>query len=249
MNEYRPIYRLSIEHDYFKDKSCRGISVRIASPGMELMRRRGLLLRQTAVNEWTLLCRSGSAGVDPETDVLTFDLHLTDPAFPLFTDWQAFEPQKSYSLRLPAETPEASEAILQTDGRGSIGAGFCKAELHFTAGMPDHDLLRFHARKFCWEYFFIARNGDFTNGSGLALREAKGLLGFTGFEPVEFMGGKAWRTVSEEPVAVCESYGYQLSLQEETARSHIVRLRNVPHPLVGNHLGAPDGVLRQVCYF
>lgn len=249
MNEYRPIYSLSIEHDYYMDKACRSIDIRVSPPGVELMRRRGLLFRQMAINEWAILSGKTNASMDTDIDVLTFDMYLSDPTFVLFTEWQAFEPQKAYSLHLPMASPET---VFEISGKRGIGSGFCRAQLHFTKEMSTHDTLVFHAKKQYWEYFFVARNEHLGNGGRLTLKEAKGELAFSTFEPVELLGRKAWRTISAEPVALRERYGYSLSLFEEmpdAACSHIVRMKNLPHPVAGSHLGGQDGFLRQICYF
>ena len=64
MGTYRPLYSLRVEHDYYDNLACRALAFRLKAGGVDLCRRRGLLFRQTAVNEWTLLYDCDSAGVD-----------------------------------------------------------------------------------------------------------------------------------------------------------------------------------------
>ena len=47
MSSYSPLYTLSIRHGYFDDGLCRAFSCTPAPSGQEIMRRRGLLFRQT----------------------------------------------------------------------------------------------------------------------------------------------------------------------------------------------------------
>lgn len=79
MEIYKPLYRITIEHDYFNNRACPALSLRITSQGLQLARQRTLLFRQTAVNEWTLLYDSTDPGVDTERDMLEFSLNITDP--------------------------------------------------------------------------------------------------------------------------------------------------------------------------
>ena len=102
MGTYRPLYSLRVEHDYYDNLACRALAFRLKAGGVDLCRRRGLLFRQTAVNEWTLLYDCDSAGVDTSSDKVEAELCITDPAFVLFTDWAALRPENAYTLELPA---------------------------------------------------------------------------------------------------------------------------------------------------
>ena len=86
MGTYRPLYSLRVEHDYYDNLACRALAFRLKAGGVDLCRRRGLLFRQTAVNEWTLLYDCDSAGVDTSSDKVEAELCITDPAFVLFTE-------------------------------------------------------------------------------------------------------------------------------------------------------------------
>ena len=101
MSSYSPLYTLSIRHGYFDDSLCRAFSCTPAPSGQELMRRRGLLFRQTDAGSWTVLCDTAGSGPDTGTDVLELDLAITDPQFVLYTLWENFCPTAAYSLALP----------------------------------------------------------------------------------------------------------------------------------------------------
>lgn len=161
MGTYRPLYSLRVEHDYYDNLACRALAFRLKAGGVDLCRRRGLLFRQTAVNEWTLLYDCDSAGVDTSSDKVEAELCITDPAFVLFTDWAALRPENAYTLELPAsrDTVEATEAIRESADRRRIGSGFCSVSILMTekilaaAQKEKHKTctLRFHAPQCKWE--------------------------------------------------------------------------------------------------
>lgn len=64
MESYRILYRIRIGHDYFDGKPCPALQCRLTPQGEALAHRRGLLFRQTAPGEWTLLFRQ-----EPDTIV------------------------------------------------------------------------------------------------------------------------------------------------------------------------------------
>lgn len=163
MGTYRPLYSLRVEHDYYDNLACRALAFRLKAGGVDLCRRRGLLFRQTAVNEWTLLYDCDSAGMDTSSDKVEAELCITDPAFVLFTDWAALRPENAYTLELPAsrDTVEAAEAIRESADRRRIGSGFCSVSILMTekilaaAQKEKHKTctLRFHAPQCKWELY------------------------------------------------------------------------------------------------
>lgn len=108
MGTYRPLYSLRVEHDYYDNLACRALAFRLKAGGVDLCRRRGLLFRQTAVNEWTLLYDCDSAGVDTSSDKVEAELCITDPAFVLFTDWAALRPENAYTLMRNSVLPSGA---------------------------------------------------------------------------------------------------------------------------------------------
>ena len=162
MESYRILYRIRIGHDYFDGKPCPALQCRLTPRGEALAYRRGLLFRQTAPGEWTLLFRQEP---DTKNDVLSLDLFVADPKFTLYTAWDGFQPSAAYSLELPAaeETVEAATAIRTTGNKRAIGSGFCTLHLRLTdelvkaagAGRPMQAVLHFKEAAVQWEYLFI----------------------------------------------------------------------------------------------
>lgn len=81
MSTYRPLYSFRIEHDYFVGGICRALQCAVLPSGQELMTQRGLQLRQTAQNEWTVLYDADGAGVDTASDAIALGLSISDLAF------------------------------------------------------------------------------------------------------------------------------------------------------------------------
>ena len=222
MESYSILYRIRATHDYFDGKPCPSLQCRLTPQGEALAHRRGLLFRQTAVGEWTLL----SDNLPAEDDVLTLDLFLTDPAFMLYTAWQGFQPSAAYGLELPAaeEETDAATVIRPTDKKRGIGSGFCTVTLRMTK-----------------ELLEAAKAGK-PMQAVLCFRSA--------FKECETYGQIALRTVSRSRIPMRQSYGCKLRLTaQDEGRQKRILLKQVPPPQPGQFADAGKGILRQVCYY
>ncbi len=255
MESYRILYRVKVVHDYFDGKPCTAFHCRLTPQGELLARRRGLLFRQTAADEWALLFHAAPA----ESDVLTMDLFLADPAFSLYTAWEDFRPSATYELVLPAsaESIEATGAILPTDRKRRLGAGFCTVALRLSeemleqaeAGKPMQSVLHFPAPSVRWEYLFVSLSSSVMKASQLALEDTTGTVAFSDFEAQTAYGREVYLTVSTSLVPMRETYGCRLRLTErEAGKRKRVLLSHVDFPLPGRFLNAGKGVIRQICY-
>jgi len=256
MGDYHILYRIKVVHDYFGNRPCTALQCRPTPQGWAPARRRGLLFRQTAEDEWTLFSYAAPA----EGDVLTMDLSLADPAFPLYTAWEGFRPSAAYVLELPASagTIEAAVAIRQADRKRGIGSGFCTVALRLTkemqelaeAGTPQQALLHFPAPSARWEYLFVPRPASGMDASRLVLEDTAGTVEFSAFTVQSAYGREAYRTVSESPVPMRETYGCSLRLAERgEGKRRRVFLPCVDPPQPGRLLSEEKGILRQVCYY
>ena len=257
MESYRILYRIRIGHDYFDGKPCPALLCRLTPQGEALAHRRGLLFRQAAPGEWTLLFRQEP---DTQNDVLTLDLSLADPKFTLYTAWDGFQPPAAYSLELPMaeETVEAATAIRPTGKKRAIGSGFCTLSLRLTpemveaadSGQPMQTVLHFNVAAAQWEYLFIPNGEDSVQPSPLQLEDASGKVQFTAFKECEAYGRKAWVTRSKSRIPMCPAYPCKLRLTVQNGgRQKRVLLSQVAPPEPGRYLDAQRGILRQVCYY
>ena len=262
MSTYRPLYSFRIEHDYFVGGICRALQCIVLPSGQELMTQRGLLLRQTAQNEWTVLYDADGAGVDTASDAIALGLSISDPAFVLYTEWQGFSPSVSYRLDLPLANGNAfaSEVIVDTENKRRIGMPLCTITLRLTEnlwqaavkGTPKCDTIKFKVPERYWEYILIKQSNhrEFPLEQ-LRLYTDKNLLTFNSFEKTNEFGRDAYRTVSEKAVPIRERYDFRLNLiatPENSNRQKQILLRNVEHPKPGQIKSDADK-LRQVCYF
>lgn len=197
MESYRILYRIHIEHDYFDGKPCPALQCRLMPQGEALAHRRGLLFRQTASGEWTLLFRQEP---DTKNDELLLDLFMADPKFTLYTAWEGFQPSATYSLELPGkkEIIEAAIAIQPTEKKRTIGSGFCTLHLRLTDelvkaaenGQPIQEILHFKESALQWEYLFISNGEQSVPPGQLKLEDAAGKVQFTTFKECKVYGRK-----------------------------------------------------------
>lgn len=262
MGSYRSLYSIRVEHDYFDGNICRAIRCRISPEGAELWRRRGLLFRQTAENEWTVVYDASGAGVDTACDTLLMELDIADPGFVLYTEWADFHPAAAYGLELPLknESFDAAKVIRETAPKRSIGAGFCQIRIRMTEKlfaaaqkkMPMSCTLQFHAPAHRWEYLFFPHDGGKPEPEKLRLEETGGRLTFPAFEMADEYGLNGVRTASEEAVPMREHYAFRLRLTSATggdSRPRRVLLKHLQPPEPGRYLSPELDRLRQVCYY
>jgi len=261
MGAYERLYSLRILHDYFDGAVCRAVQCRPTASGAELMRRRRWIFKRTADNEWAVFYDPSGAGPDIGADRLSFELRLAEPDFVLYTQWPTFRPDAAYRLNLPSGggVLEATEAIVASEERRTIGSGCCVATLALTeetigtarAGTPLGCTLRFHAPAYKWEYLFLPESDTALDCQTLCLEavDGKNPYRFSSFEQVQAFDRAAYRTTSEEAIPLRESYGFRLRLSSSTGANRPKRtlLRDVPPPIPGRHRSAGPEFIRQVC--
>lgn len=258
MESYLRLYRITVRHDYFGESPCPLLRLRPSSEGETLMRRRGMMFREEAAGTWSLFFTEEP---DTEKDVMLLDLSIADPMFVLYTDWSGFRPTDSYDLRLPASEGQldATAAIAHTDRKRSIGSGFCTVALRLTeelvqaarSGKPEEVVLQFHAPKKRWEYLFFPQTEESIDGKQLLLEDMTGSVAFSPFTRCKAYGREAWRTVSENPVAMRTTYRCRLrltALRGNGKQKHVL-LSHVEPPQPGRYTSKDKEMLRQVCYF
>ena len=254
---YRPLYILRAEHDFFQDGICRALRFRISPEGADLWRRRALLLRQLDVNEWAVLYDSDGAGVDTVSDALLLEMDLEDPAFVLYTKWDGLRPDSAYTLDLPADGPDTAALFREASPKRKIGAGFCRVRIRLAGelveaaqkGEPMRFTMHFHAPECRWEYLVVPR-ADAPGEGKYILEEGDGKLHFSPFKSVRMYGRDMLRSVSREAVPMRERYGYKLKLSlttgDEGGRKQPV-LKRVDPPEPGRFMDTEPGLCRQVC--
>lgn len=256
MENYRILFRIRISHDYFNKRPCDFLHCILAPEGIILSKRRNLIFRQTAPNEWIVLyCQEP----DPD-DFLTFYLYIKDSHFTLCTDWDEFNPSIEYILLLPvhAEVIDISNSIFRKENRKRPGGGFCKIYLILNDniinaaknGEPKQVELHFKAASVQWEYIFITRREEIDESAQLELTEQSGKIHFSPITSYCYLGQKGWITRSESEIPVCADYPYKLRLtMNNDGKQKRTLIPCVPLPELGRYFDAPKGVLRRICYF
>lgn len=261
--KYSTLYRLKIEHEYYINKVCRSIDVRPTPSTLDLLRRRGLVFRQTEENEWCLLGDCDKASLFIEENEFLFDMYLLDPLFVYYTQWEDLKLNFLYDLTLPIlKNGNFIDNVRLNDNKRKVGSGFCLASLRFNRSylgeMPDNifdNILKFQAKEVLWEYVFINRsNYDLLLGMpmGLKLVEQNGIIDFS------FVDGNLYiyRFKSSKPIKISECYDCQISLINEDTKKEL--LNDIPFPTPGKFMnlniesankGETDiDTIQQVCY-
>lgn len=257
MESYRRLYQITVKHGYFGEKPCPSLKLSLSRESEALMNRRGMLFREMGIGSWTLLFNEAP---DTDKDVLHLELSVADPKFTLFTDWLGFKPSDRYELQLPASEGliDATSAILHTDKKRSIGSGFCGIALRLNeklvetalSGKAEEAVLQFHTPQKHWEYLFIPQRDEEIDGKLLFLEDATGNVKFSPFTSCETYGRKAWRTISENPIPMRDTYSCKLRLAAmlNNGKQKRILLSQIETPQPGRYMDNPE-FLRQVCYF
>lgn len=262
MGKYSPLYCLRLEHDYYVDKRCRSIHVQVNSSSVDLLRRRGLIFKQTGVNEWCVLSTCLGQPYVGE-DVLLLDLYLSDPAFAYYTEWKDYSPAKMYNLNLPNANSEFTAIVNGETKKLDIGSKFCTAKLKLNndqfKGKTVENTLKFHSKKAHWEYVLIPRGEHLQPDKELTIVEKAGKIQFS--KPAKKMYGnrEAWFVKSEEALPLFDYYHYNLSVVTVATPPEV--LITLPYPVPGRFLkskaelmeeaGSPPrtAMIREVCYY
>lgn len=253
MDEYCTLYTLGFEHSYNLKKKCQAIDVQINQVSLLIMKRRGLLFRQTKANEWSVFCKKADLGKFDESDVILLNLYISDPTFLLYTEWETFDPIKMYGLTLPVNGGEkdATKLIVKTNKKQGVGWGFCLAELHLSAlrNLNVENILQFKAKEAFWEYLFISRCNQLPDKTNLKIKEDSNQLLFGTFDCVDFLGTRALRVKSTVVVPMCECYSYVFKLIEDkdSVTTNTI-LSELPCPKPGTFQSEEKNILRQICY-
>ena len=254
MENYRELFRVVVEHDYYEKGGCRAFSCALTPQGASLVQRRGFCFKQLADNEWALLYQDRPALADDMTLVLS----CSDASFPLYTQWDGYAPFTVYSLELPSkETVEADADFVPREGGRGLGMGMCSIRLHLDgplydaaeAGTPMRTVIHFKARAARWSYLFISREGREFAADRLRLEDETGQVSFSDFVD-DGEHPNAVSTTSQGEIPLRRSYDCRLRLVALDANDRkIVLLTNVAPPEPGRFLDAPQGTVQSICYY
>ena len=264
MENYRILYRITVVHEYFNDTPCAILQCQMTYQSCHLAKQRGLLFRQIAVNEWIVLLDINGSGPDTENDVLTLEMNFVNPLFPLYTEWEDFNPITPYVLELPQEEGniDAAKVIRPLiEGKRKVGTPFCTILLRLTEQLtktekeeqPKEAVLHFYTPKVRWEYLFLSRLENNTIFENMLLEDTEGSIEFSSFEKCIAYGRTAWRTVSQERIPMRSNYKCRLRLVAQFSgrqqKRILLSVINTPEPGRYKVDSKQTGFIRQVCYF
>lgn len=253
MDSYQLLYRLHVQHEYFEGISCTAIGCRLSPKSEELVKQRGLLFRQTAVDEWTILYNKDGADLSDEDENLMLELYLTDCNFTLYTNWVDFRPSNAYELQLPVkkENINAVKAIKTTDKRKQIGSGFCTIALDIAKLLQENisfNTLQFHAKSAKWQYLFFPREGSTILPSDIFLEDTNNLVTFDKMSQSVEYGKSCMMTKSKKAIPIRAVQSSSMRLVQQTGeKPRRILLSDIQPPLIGKYV--TRDMIRQICYY
>ncbi len=258
---YKKVFEICLKHEYFTENICAGIQLNVSALTLILIKRRGLIFRQSGANKWCFVADCTGGGVDELSDIFTLEMRSTDPAFMYYTDWEGHNPAKTCLLELPCDSsdidivPEMNKNQIKR-----VGSVICLINLRLSNRMFDlakegHEMkqvLVFHNSKKYWEYLFVPRSeiGD----KKIKIEETKGLINFEEITQIqlEIFDFLVYRTISTTPIPIKECYDYQISLKEVVREAPLmVRtiIRDLTLPRMGLFRSEDPNVIQHISYF
>lgn len=220
-----------------------------------------LLFRQAAANEWAVLFDVNGCDI-VGNEVLEMELSIKDPQFPLYTEWEGFNPRRTYGIRLPAATGDIDIATATkqrectTDDSSRPDAGFCKLALSLSQemaeaaknGHPQASVLHFKAPVRQWVYVFRKRRGSIIPNGELLLVNMDNGKSYSLSDNDEYGNGEKFAIIPNgEPMR-----------KDMTCHLHLVLLDNgrkrtlqthIAPPAIGQYVSKRKDELMQVCYY
>ncbi len=218
---FKEIAKITLRHHYYRNGYCKDIRLYQDNQTVQLMRRRGCLLRQRSPSEYVILAEEGTS-FNPD-DQFWFFLEVCDPAFlynTLKEDWNAdlFE-HKQLKMKLKPKENGMLESV---------------------------DLI-FSVAEYYWKFIMIPRNPDQQFGL-LLLEDALGSVRFEKVDADQFMGRLAYCCISTDKVPMQENYEIRLCLKESLTYGTRVLQKYIQAPVPGRFpVDRPD-TIEQIIY-
>ncbi|WP_321332009.1 hypothetical protein [uncultured Bacteroides sp.] len=244
------IWHLRIQHEFFKNNTCRGIEINILPETVVLLNRKGWIIRPIGWGEWDLITFSG---MEPdEKDTISLEITVADSFLNCITDWQDCKPECSYSLELNGrEETILFPPIMANNNIKKVRPGII-CRINFTPGKQSsyaeelyNDIL-LRASKLYWEYIFLFRNGK-TERNLLLVDTTQHIL-FGKIETTTFLGKTALSCRSVEKIPLREEPISQLCLQEICTSGKKELFNRLPLPEPGIFVDACEDTIKQIIY-
>lgn len=205
MRDFQVIVRITINHSYSRDHICRHIELLPDPASAQLFRQRQITCKRTAPNQWVLLQSCNQNGTFRQwEDKLSMLLRFTAPTFLHYTRIDnAVAPDcilHEFAIVLPADQNEPIEI--------------------------SHTL---EAKQMYWKYVMLPRvdNGQKRK---IKLLELGNRLSFKIKENISYHGKIATVFRSEKPIALADTYPFQLRLYEEKEHGEKLLSQLLPFP-------------------
>ena len=258
---YKKVFEICLKHEYFTGDVCAGVQLDVCASTLTLMRRRGLIFREAEVNKWCFVADCVGGEVDELSDIFTLEMRATDPAFISYTDWEGYNPAKTYLLELPYDSHNIDiVAEMNKNQIKRVGAVICLINVRLSKRMFElaregremTQTLVFHNPIKYWEYLFVPRSK--TGDKKIKVEETKGLVNFEMVTQMhlDIFDSLVYRAISTTLIPLKECYDYQISLKEVVREEPLMvrtLIRDLPLPRMGQIMSGNNNVIQQISYF
>ncbi len=261
MTDYRSIFTIRLEHDYYMHNICRAIQLGITTEGILLMKRRNLMFKQIRENEWAIVGDCAGAGVFDEFDILKLEMVLLEPKFVYFTDWKNYQTRYTYHLNMPCKKNivEASKAMHCTTIKRK-GNNLCSIDIQLSnqmfekakIGETENNTLAFRTPKVRWEYLLTSRNGESTRN--LKIEDGNNQIAFSQIKKVEMelFSHPVFSTTTKSSIPMKEHYELLFSLVEIVRKEPMMKrvlIKQLQYPVLGAFISERSDIIRQIVYY
>lgn len=250
-----PLYKISVEHDYFSNGQPRQLKFATHRDCVALFRRRGLSLNSSDKSTIEVLFDADGGGLETQNDTILLTLESLDPQFLLYTEWEGINPMAQYRLSLSGDLriDDASRTFEMVSPSRGVGAKLLEIAIKPTeemierakGGEPLCCTLHFLAPSRYWEYMIVLNNKEAVElynklcRSTIVARDRvqKRDIAFSPFEQVVIDGRTALRARSLEKIPLQERYKIDVKVEGESQGGGIkpILMYSMNHPEVGRY--------------
>lgn len=248
MQEYSVIWRIKLNHPYYKGGECAYFDLIPTARTAARMVARGVFLKKMGVATWGII---GTAEVllDDE-DLFEFDVYFKNRQFLYITDNAGSKTGECPLIEMNGSesTPfvfSVSAYPVVNVSPGVIARIILKLHAGGKGGEASHEL-NFRVPERYLEYIFLSRSGG--ADKELLLEDVDRKITFSPGEKIDYMGRTGYRFRSTEKLLLAESPDIRLQLLELFGTNRRVIVKRLPYPEIGMFIDAPSDVLRAVYY-
>ncbi|MBP5456598.1 MAG: hypothetical protein J6Y37_08875 [Paludibacteraceae bacterium] len=239
MSWYKEIAVVRVEHEYFEDFLSSYFELTLTKETKELMRRRGIVMKEKAHNIFSFLVEEGNSGFFDD-DSMKMEFRPKDPNFFLYTDMGDFDMLSQYTLRGKSGIVDVGKSLERED-RNRYGGSLFLLEIPLSVEYQEEMVLKFKAKFLRWGYIIVSNTGNIANRS-YCMESSEDSIAFRHPELIDLPwqgGDKGVLIASSEKIPLRARNIQKMTLYEMDAQRPKFRRvvqKNIEPPVVGEVL-------------